>query len=98
MVRVRLLLFGLFALAFAFPSLPISQSADPPSANAPSFQKDVVPFLTKHCYACHGPEVDKVQGGLRLDQRMGWQVGGDSGDPSVIPGDSSSSLLELLPS
>lgn len=66
MVRVRLLVFGLVTLAFAVPSFQVSQSADPPSAKGPSFQKDVVPFLTKHCYACHGN--GKKRGDLALDK------------------------------
>ncbi len=57
------------------------------------FESKIRPVLVKHCYACHGPEVDKVQGGLRLDQRMGWQTGGDSGEPSIKPGDPSASFL-----
>ena len=57
------------------------------------FESKIRPVLVKHCYSCHGPEVDKVQGGLRLDQRMGWQSGGDSGNPSIIPGDPNNSPL-----
>jgi Protein of unknown function (DUF1553)/Protein of unknown function (DUF1549)/Planctomycete cytochrome C len=57
------------------------------------FESKIRPVLVEHCYSCHGPEVDKVQGGLRLDQRMGWQAGGDSGDPSIIPGDPTNSPL-----
>lgn len=59
------------------------------------FESKIRPALVKHCYSCHGPEVDKVQGGLRLDQRMGWQVGGDSGQSSIIPGDPTNSPLLL---
>lgn len=57
------------------------------------FESKIRPVLVKHCYSCHGPEVDKVQGGLRLDQRMGWQSGGDSGNPSIIPGEPKNSPL-----
>ena len=57
------------------------------------FETKIRPVLVEHCYACHGPSADKVQGGLRLDQRMGWQAGGDSGEPSVIPGDPTNSPL-----
>ncbi len=59
------------------------------------FEAKIRPVLVEHCYACHGPDVDKVQGGLRLDQRMGWQVGGDSGEPSISPGDPTKSPLLL---
>lgn len=35
------------------------------AANLPSFAKDAIPFLTKHCYGCHGN--GKAKGDLTLD-------------------------------
>jgi hypothetical protein len=32
-----------------------------------SFSRDVRPILSKHCYACHGPDESKRDGGFRLD-------------------------------
>ena len=70
----RYLLFGLLApvaLLF-FQDTPRSTSAPPPPAAsakdqpAASFTKDVVPFLTKHCYPCHGN--GKKSGDLALDK------------------------------
>ena len=54
------------------------------------FEQRIRPLLTAHCYACHGP--DQAMGKLRLDTRVGWQRGGDSG-PAIVPGDPASSLL-----
>ncbi len=34
-------------------------------ANLPSFAKDAIPFLTKHCYGCHGKR--ESEGDLTLD-------------------------------
>ena len=48
-------------------------------------------LLSKHCFACHGP--DKQQGGLRLDQRRSLLAGGDSGEPAVRPGKPAASEL-----
>jgi hypothetical protein len=42
----------------------LSPGAPPPPAA--SFTRDVVPFLAKHCYACHGN--GKKRGGLSLDR------------------------------
>lgn len=38
------------------------------SAAEPSYERDVVPFLKRHCVACHGP--DKQKGGARFDGPM----------------------------
>lgn len=55
------------------------------------FEKKVRPLLVEHCYACHSAE-HKIKGGLRLDHRAGWEIGGDSG-PALVPGDPVSSRL-----
>ncbi len=34
-----------------------------------SFNRDVRPLLAAHCFACHGPDEDKRESDLRLDQR-----------------------------
>ena len=56
------------------------------------FESKIRPALIEHCYECHSEEADKRKGGLWLDRRAGWQVGGDSG-PAAIPGDLDGSLL-----
>lgn len=50
------------------------------------FEKRVRPALVAHCYSCHSVESKELQGGLRLDIKAGWETGGDSGQPTVIPG------------
>lgn len=55
------------------------------------FETKVRPILTQHCLECHS-EDGKQKGGLWLDRREGWEIGGDSG-PSIIPGDVEGSLL-----
>lgn len=54
------------------------------------FEKRIRPLFAEICTECHGPE--KQKGGLRLDFREGWQVGGDSG-PALVPGDLDTSRL-----
>jgi len=56
------------------------------------FEKHVRPLLVKHCYECHSRESGNRNGGLWLDSRAGWEVGGETG-PAIIPGDVDSSLL-----
>lgn len=66
-----------------------------PAAFAVDFEKDILPIFEEHCISCHGPK--KQKGEIRLDRRAHLLRGGDSGIPSVIPGDSAESyLIELL--
>src|SRR5262249_1819180 len=55
------------------------------------FARDIQPILESRCWSCHG--TTKQKSGLRLDQRDGALMGGDSG-PVILPG--KSSQRELL--
>jgi mono/diheme cytochrome c family protein len=57
------------------------------------FEAKVRPVLIKHCHECHSADAKKVKGGLLLDTRAGWQRGGDSGLPAVVPGNPDESPL-----
>ncbi|MFM7056678.1 MAG: PSD1 and planctomycete cytochrome C domain-containing protein [Planctomycetota bacterium] len=57
------------------------------------FESRIRPVLVKHCDSCHSASASTLQGGLRLDLRAGWQQGGDSGAPAIIPGNPDSSPL-----
>ncbi|MEM9283195.1 MAG: PSD1 and planctomycete cytochrome C domain-containing protein [Verrucomicrobiota bacterium] len=70
-----------------FPSLMAAYETD----QVEFFEKRIRPILAQECYECHSDR-HKVKAGLRLDSRLGWEVGGDSG-PSIIPGDPGNSLL-----
>ncbi|MFM9067040.1 MAG: c-type cytochrome domain-containing protein, partial [Planctomycetota bacterium] len=50
------------------------------------FEKRIRPILVEHCYSCHSVEAKTLQGELRLDLRAGWQQGGESGVPAIVPG------------
>lgn len=54
------------------------------------FEKRVRPLFVENCIECHGSE--KQKGGLRLDFRQGWLIGGDSG-PALKPGDLEASRM-----
>lgn len=41
----------------------------PPAQAGLEFNRDIRPVLASKCYACHGPDEDKREGGLRLDVR-----------------------------
>ena len=78
-----------------------SEGADDPSAEptfAPEalafFETRVRPLLSEHCFACHGPERERVKGGLRMSGRAAFLAGGESG-PALVPGDPDASELVL---
>jgi hypothetical protein len=59
------------------------------------FEQKVRPVLVEHCYSCHSAKAEKIKGGLVLDTRVGWQRGGDAGEPVVVPGKPDESPLIL---
>lgn len=57
------------------------------------FEHKIRPVLVEHCYRCHSAESKELRGELRLDLKAGWQLGGESGEPSVVPGNPDQSPL-----
>ena len=66
-------------------------AADP--AGMAFFEQKIRPVLVEHCYSCHSAEAKKLKGNLYLDSKAGWEKGGDSGDPVIVPGKPEASLL-----
>ena len=59
------------------------------------FNDKVLPILENNCFKCHG--ANKKKSGLRIDLRQHLINGGDSGLPTIIPGDwSKSYLMEVV--
>ena len=56
------------------------------------FGRDVQPILSNRCYACHGPDEQSREAGLRLDQREAAVATRDDG-AAIVPGDPDASLL-----
>lgn len=56
-----------------------------------SYTDDIAPLLDKHCTECHGP--DHSESSLRLDSPLNALRGGNSGEPTVVPGHSDRSYL-----
>ena len=56
------------------------------------FESRIRPLLVRRCFACHSAKSKSIEGGLRLDSRPGWQMGGDSG-PAIVPGKPENSRL-----
>ncbi len=56
------------------------------------FTTQIQPILSENCYACHGPDEAKIEGGLRLDVQELAFKGGDSGK-AIVPGKADASLI-----
>ncbi|MDF1656304.1 MAG: DUF1553 domain-containing protein [Verrucomicrobiales bacterium] len=73
-------------------SLSAASAVDLSREDLQFFESKIRPALVTHCYECHSQEADKRKGGLWLDSKAGWELGGDSG-PAAIPGNVDGSLI-----
>lgn len=62
------------------------------AGDATYFDEYIEPLLKQHCYDCHSHDAGEASGGLVLDSKAGWQVGGDSG-PAIVPRQLNKSIL-----
>lgn len=58
-----------------------------------SFNRDIRPILSEHCFNCHGMDQKNRKGGLRLDEREAALRGGKSDGPAIVPGKPEESAL-----
>ena len=57
-----------------------------------TFEKDIKPIFEKSCFKCHGGDVEKPKGKLKLDTIANALKGGENG-PNIIAGSSAKSTL-----
>ena len=62
---------ALLAIGIAMLSLPGQLIA----ADSPDFERDILPVLYHHCFACHSEKQAKPKGGLRLDSAEAIRAG-----------------------
>ena len=70
-----------------------AQAADAVDGAAKQFTLKVLPLLKQKCFACHGEKPDDVKGDFDVRSRAGLLKGGESGEPSIVPGKPDQSLL-----
>ena len=88
LVSLRLLAFPILTLVILGAG-PDSGFSD----DALRYNRDVLPILADHCFACHGFDNAKRAAGLRLDQRSGSVQRLESGARAIVPGDLAQSEL-----
>ena len=81
---------GHSALKVAAFLLPVAILVAAPKVD---FNRDIRPVLSDNCFACHGPDVAKVKGGLRLDDRERALQPAKSGKVALVPGKPEASEL-----
>ena len=57
------------------------------------FRKQIQPIFASKCIQCHGPDAEKREGGLRLDEMKGALAETDSGERAIVPGKPHESVI-----
>src|SRR5947209_800100 len=77
----------------SLPAALVVTASSAVAQQAPSFSKDVRPFLAKYCLECHNAKTFKA--GLDLETYKSLQEGSDRG-PAVVAGKPDDSPLVVL--
>lgn len=86
-------------MALAMVPLALLQAAPSAALKRVDFNQEIRPLLAEYCYQCHGPDLAKRKGGLRLDQQTGAMARLDSGVRAIVAGKPTESrLLQVISS
>ena len=83
-----------FQLAFLV-TLPVSLLQGQEVKADVLFASRIQPLFKAKCLACHGEDPEKIKGDLDMRTRAGLLKGGESEEPSIVPGKPLQSPLYL---
>jgi len=84
-----------FVILLLFFICKVSVRADTAQEGERLFALKVRSILSSKCFACHGGDAKKIKGELDLTSRDGLLKGGESEEPSLVPGNPLKSPLYL---
>lgn len=87
--------FAFVIAAAVVMSLAPNARADEIAAAEQLFTLKVLPLLKAKCFACHGEKADDVKGALDMRSRESLLKGGESEEPSLVPGQPDKSPMFL---
>ena len=91
-IRIAASLVVLFGFGYWVLTLPTNDgNNEQPEHHVVAYSDHIKPIFKTHCFKCHG--ASKQKGGLRLDQISAIEMGGESGVPVMIVGDSGMSEI-----
>ena len=76
--------YSLFAILLALLSFAGVAVAE----DKPDFNRDIRPLLSENCFACHGPDKNVREAGLRLDLEASAFSKLESGNAAIVRGKS----------
>ncbi len=93
-VASALMLFMLVPMTFRVHAAEPEQSNDATAKNAERlFTLNVLPILKEKCLGCHGNDPDDIKGDFDVRTREALLKGGESEEPSIVPGEPDESPL-----
>ena len=76
-------------------TLPLTSHTNADEFKESDFTLKVLPLLNAKCLGCHGEDEDDLKGEFDVRSREALMVGGESGEPSIVPGSPDESPLYL---